>query len=172
MRLRNARVGLIAAVLLVTTSCVSRPFHVTGVAGSALKAYESPMPPSVLGLTISPEDVTDPIKHFRPTYVDAVSVVGLRTPDSTLQATLQVSHFVPKSNPSDRNFQHTLLAGIGGSEPQAMRLGSLDVYKTTATDQQLYVWFRKRVFYILAARNDFPQQRRLLRDVVDMTATA
>lgn len=125
------------------------------------------LPNELLGLEVTPEDISGTVASEQRSYVEATSLYSLRA-DELLQATLQVSRFNENADAKDAGFRRSLLSQIGGSRPRAVRVGKDEVYLTSGTKQQLAIWFRGEHLLILATREDFPRPKTLLRRALEV----
>ncbi len=123
------------------------------------------LPSEVLGLQVKREDVSETTSQARNSYVDRVAMYSLRAGD-LLQATLQGTRFNDEADWDNARFRRSVVATIGGSSPQAVRLGRDTVWLTTGTRQQLAVWFRGRHLMVLSTREEYPTPRTLLREAL------
>jgi hypothetical protein len=165
MRRTLAGVALATAGLLVA-ACGSPSS--SGVSGKAIKPLAASAVPATLGdLEVHSEGVQNLIASTKDTYVTAVGLYSLRQ-DNLVKATLQVSRLTDKFDyRSDK--QRALLADkIGGARSDPHRVGSDIVYLTQGLRQQISVWFRSRYLFVLSVREDYPGQRSLLRDALDV----
>jgi hypothetical protein len=161
----EARRALAACALLALAACGGRS-DAKGTAGNRIGAIgERVLPAKVLGLDVRAENVADAVTHSRFSYVDALSLFGLRS-GSLLQATLQVSRFNSDARPSSATFRSTIVEQYSGSTPKEVVLASVPVFLSTGTQQKVAMWFRGRYFYVLSVRDDFAHPRTLLRELM------
>jgi hypothetical protein len=125
------------------------------------------VPTKVLDLTVASEDVHEALSQVSRSYLDATSVYSFRSAD-LLQATLQLSRFIASSRYQSPKFQATLVNQIGSTQASHVRVGDRDVYLTAGNQQRIAVWFRGRYMFVLATREDFPQPRTLLRQLLQV----
>jgi hypothetical protein len=160
---RWAAVAL-SCLLGVLASACGRASATGAVPGAAIQPVPgNPVGAGLVGLTASSEDVAPQVHGVPLSWLDELSLYGLRTPDHLLEATLQVARFAPASRYRDTKFQQSLVNGIGGSAPRQIRVAGMVVYLTTATRQQLAIWTRGRWLFVLAIREDYAHPRALLR---------
>jgi hypothetical protein len=157
------KVLLAGAVLaLATIACGSG-----GIAQSGAKSpAQVSLPSQVLGLRVQPEDIASKLTSIKRPYVDAVAVYSLRDGD-LLKASLQMNRFNGAARPKDSNFIGSIVSTIGGAASQQYRVSTEDVYVTTASDQEIFVWFRGSGMFVLAVQKSFPFPRTLLRRLLD-----
>lgn len=160
--------GAIAAALMIALSaCGGQPAATLGMAGTDVEPLpDDLLPAEVLGLSVAPEDVTETVAQVEATYVEALSVYSFRR-DKLLQATLQVSRFGDDAADTDE-FRQSVVAQVGGASPKRLRAGDEIVYLTSGTNQNLWIWFRDRHFFVLAVREDFLRPRALLRNALEV----
>jgi hypothetical protein len=126
------------------------------------------LPPQFAGLNVTPEDVSALEKKVAKTsYVSSTRLWGLRAGDR-LKATLQVSTFVPDSDPTNEKFQRTIVALIAESSWRPRMLEGTRVYVTAANQQPEYIWFRDSSLFVLAVAVDHPAPRSILRQALEL----
>lgn len=126
------------------------------------------LPTRLLGLTVRREDMSEPLEQVARSYAEAVGLFGLRDEADVLQATLQVTRLNEDADVDDDGFRSQLLAQIGGSLPREVRVGGAQVYLARGTRQALSVWFRGRVLFVLATREQYETPRALLREALEL----
>jgi hypothetical protein len=160
---------LLAFTFAASAACGGAPeADLSGVAGAKAGVLILPsVPPTVLGLNVKTENVSESVKQIDRLYVDEVGVYSLRK-GKLLQATWQVSRFLDSAAYQKPSFRTTLVQGVGLTAPRTVRLGDQTVYLTNGASQQLAVWFTGRYFCVLAIRQDYPTPKALLRNVLEV----
>lgn len=139
-----------------------------GFAGTEITELDaSLLPPAVLGLEVTVEDVEDRIERVADTYVERLSLFAFRR-DDLLMATLQVSELGGPARVEDPAFRRQVVNLIGGSTPREVRLGDTAVWLTTGTNQRLQSWFNGDHFFVLSIRSDYERPRALLRELLEV----
>jgi hypothetical protein len=139
--------------------------------GRAIKALELPgVPPDLLGLKLTREDVSATTERVNLAFVDSVALYSLRNDKDLVQATLQVSHFTEEARTGESSFRQAVVNQIGSAQPRAFRLGGETVYLTTGTKQSIAVWFKGDHLFVLASRADYDTPRTLLRKALELQA--
>lgn len=162
------RVSAVVAVAITVALGACGSSTGSGSAAPRIRPLPSDLVPSkVLDLTVAQEDVHEALNQVSRTYLDATSVYSFRSAD-LLQATLQLSRFIAASKYTSTKFQQTLVAQIGSTSPTQVQVGDRTVYLTAGNQQRIAVWFRGRYMFVLATREDFPQPRTLLRDLLEV----
>lgn len=156
----------LAVAMVVTAGACGRSSASRDSSGHIGSLSSTLVPSTVLDLDVKQEDVHGALASVRRTYLDATSVFSFRTSD-LLQATLQVSRFIPSSRYRSKKFQAALVNQIGSTAPTLVRVGGTDVYLTAGNQQRIAVWFHGRYMYVLATREDFSSPRSLLRHLVE-----
>ncbi len=134
--------------------------------GRAVKTLDvAHLPADLLGLKVTPENVSADLARVPRAFVDALSLYSMRR-DDLVMATLQVSRFNPGADAAAETFRRTVVNQIGATAPRPVRLGADTVYLTTGTKQSIAVWFRGRYLFVLATRADYDQPRTLLRQAL------
>lgn len=138
------------------------------VGGSGtVKAPVISMPTQILGLRVTPEDVSKQIKSVQRRYVDSVGLFGLREGE-LLRGTLQVSRFNRLAENDREDFRRSVIGLVGGSSPLVISVEGKQVYFTTASDQKTFVWFDGQGLFLLSVHQDFEFPLTLLRRVIDL----
>src|SRR5207302_11131642 len=106
----------------------------------------------------------------RRSYVQATSMFSFRK-ENLLEATLQVSRFLGSAQYQSQPFRDRLVAGVGGVQATLVRVGSDNVYLTSANQQRIAVWFKGPYVFILSTREDFGQPRALMRQLLGVNPT-
>ena len=165
------RVRVFLAACVVVAGCASHSGHLNlgGTAGSKIShAADVVVPTTVLGLTVSQEDVAKTLEDTRRSYVDSLVMYGLRS-DNLLEATLQVSRFDPGTKFTTDRFQQEVVDQVGSSpSPPVANVGGTKVFLTSGNRQDIAVWFRGPYLFILASRQDFAFPRALLRALLQV----
>lgn len=123
------------------------------------------LPPRLVGLDVTVEDVSSTIERSRRAFVDQLSLYSLRT-DDKLMATVQVSRANDPGEKNVQRFRDSVIGQIGSSQPRSMVVGGQTVYITTGTKQRIAFWFKERFLFVLATRDEFTQRRTLLRELL------
>lgn len=165
---RLARIAPVAvAVAILVSGCGggSNP-ELKGTNGSAIAAAANvTVPPTVLGLTLSSENVAQTVASTPRTYVDSLVLYGLRQ-DNLLEATFQVARFNPGNVYTRQQFRLEMVDQIGSALPVTLDVAGTTVYLTEGNRQRIYVWFANRFFFVLACRQDYQTPRSLLRQLL------
>jgi hypothetical protein len=176
MRRGTRRALVVAAALaLLATGCTD---DVTPASSGALgkgkiaQLDAAAIPATIGGLAVTREDLGARIEQIDKSYAEAAALYGLRTPDQTLQATLQVTRLTAKSRFKDPKFLAELRGKIGSGVNVTTHLGDQVVYLQSGTNQRLAIWSRDRYLFVLATRNDYGRSRTLLRTALDLQPTA
>jgi hypothetical protein len=125
-------------------------------------------PTQFLDLSVQLEAVKA-LKSQKRAFVDGLAMFSLRR-DELLQATLQVSRFSKEAKVTSGRFRNSVVAQIGSTTPQALRMGEDTVFLTAGRRQSVAVWFKDRYLFILSTRDDYAQPRSLLRTVLEAGA--
>ena len=167
--MKRSAVGLVAAALLIG-ACGGGHKALQGTNGKQIShAADVPVPSSVLGLTVSTEDIAKTTQAAQRAYVDSVAMYGLRS-SNLLQATLQISRFVAGAKYRTDKFRIAIVDQIGNAAPVTLDVADQTVYLTSGNRQRLYVWYKGDDFYVLAVRQDYAQPRALLRKLLEVPA--
>jgi len=168
LRLRLRGFGAVVAAAVALAGCARSDASVEPTPGQAVTAVEiSSLPADLLGLRITPEDVSEELAEVPSAFIDRLSLFSLRK-DDLVMATLQVSRFSPGADVEQETFRQTVVNQIGSTAPRAVRLGGETVYLTTGTKQSIGVWFKGRHLFVLATRGDYEQPRTLLRQALEI----
>jgi hypothetical protein len=160
---------VVFALAAGTAACGDDPARDLGAEGNEIDQLSADVVPSdLLGLKATQEDMTSSLEGSSGSYVDGVGLWAYRTEDDLLQATLQVSEFIPDAEYRTARFRLGLVNKIGGSRPRPVRLGDDTVYLTTGSKQQIAVWFRGDRLFVLSTREDFTKPRTLLREALEI----
>jgi hypothetical protein len=153
-------------VALVSASC-------GGSESSA--ATSTPRPPAaielptvMLGLNVGREDIASRVTQSEQPYVDSVGLFAFRRGKDVLEATLQVSRFTPEARPESADFRGSIISRIGGASPRQIRIGEQRLFLTSGRNQIVFIWFKKRGFFVLTVRRDYAFPRTLARRLIDM----
>lgn len=155
------------AFLLVAVACGD---------GEAAERSVSPPPPArvqlpsmLLGLTVEPADIEERLEGAEAPFVDSVGLFTLRDEDDDrLRATLQVSRFTPEARPETEEFRQSIIGGIGQTVPRQVPVGEEQVFVTTGRNQNVFIWFRERGFFVLTVAREYRFPRTLLRRVLEL----
>lgn len=127
------------------------------------------LPSLVLGLTMEPEDIDASLAQgAEQPFVDSVGLFAFREREDLLQATLQVSRFTDEARPEDGTFRGAIVSRIGGTNPRKVRVGDQELFVTTGRNQNVFIWFEEKGFFVLTVRNDYPFPRTLLRRILGL----
>jgi hypothetical protein len=127
------------------------------------------LPSKLLGLTVLPEDISSSLKQKgQQPYVDSVGLFAFREGKDLLQATLEAARFTPQARPESSQFRGSIVSRVGGTSPRVVRMGSQSVFLTSGRNQVVFLWFKKRGFFVLTVRREFPFPRTILRKLLDM----
>lgn len=161
----TSRLRRLAALgLLILATCASRE----ALWRTEVRPLEISFPDEILGLAVTREDVSETIASDRGAhYVDEAALFGLRKGES-LQATLQVSKLGSRARPEQEEFRRSMVALMGSTTPQALKLGEERVFRTTGNQQHVFGWFRAKGFFVLTVHRDYPRPRELVRTVVEL----
>jgi len=158
--------GAVLAAALALAGCARSEASVAPTPGRAVKTLDiAHLPADLLGLKLTPENVSADLARVPRAFVDALSLYSLRR-DDLVMATLQVSRFNAGADVAADTFRRTVVNQIGATAPRPVRLGTDTVYLTTGTKQSIDVWFRGRYLFVLATRADYDQPRTLLRQAL------
>ncbi len=165
---RRLLVAALAAAALAGSACGGNADATQGRHGDDVDQLgDDLVPTDMMGLEVTKEDMSETISHTERTYLDAVGLYAVREGD-LVKATLQVSRFNDEADYDDGGFRRALVNQIGGTNPRLVRLGDDQVFLTTGTKQQLFVWFEDEHMFVLAIRDDFERPRGLLRAALEV----
>jgi hypothetical protein len=153
-------------VALVLGACSSPRTASPGTVAGDVPAPVVSLPKQLLGLEIVAENVDAKLEGIRGSYLDGVGLYSFRQSDELLRATLQVGRFNAVAEPDEARFRNQVIAGLGSTVPEELRLGKERVYLTSGNEQNIFAWFDDEGFYVLSVRNDYPFPRTLLRRLV------
>ena len=140
--------------------------NLKGTAGAKIShAADVAVPSTVLGLSVTQEDVSKSLANAQRSYIESLVMYGMRA-DSLLQATFQVSRFNPGTKYTADKFQLALVDQIGTATPFTATVGGTRVFLTSGNRQNISVWFKGPYFFVLATRQDFGSPRALLRELI------
>jgi len=117
---------------------------------------------------VEQEDVGEELDDVERPYVDSVAVFSLREADDLLQATLQVSRFNSRARPDDAGFRGSIVSTVGSTRPREIVVGGRTVSVTSASSQDVFVWFTETGLFVLSISKDFPFPRTLLRGALGL----
>lgn len=174
-RRRRALGGVLAAVLVVSAACGGGGDDAAGDLPDVLPLSDSPLPGRVLGLVVDREDIAGKLADVGRAYVTEVGLFSLREEgpepgpdDDILQATVQYSRLAPDVDASDPVFQQAIVNQVGTRTPRPLRMGDTTVYLVGDARRGIAVFFTGDAFVVVATREGFPQQRSLLRELVEL----
>ena len=158
-----------AAVVIAALAGACGGSASAGVRGKDIKQLgESVVPSPFGGLNVTREDVSELLdqNQDRRSFVSAIGLYGLRN-GPRLEATLEVSKLVPgKVDKSE--LRSSIVSQVGGTRVQQFRMGDQVVYRTSARNQSITVWFQPRYMFVLSVRDTYPRARGLLRDALEL----
>ncbi len=125
------------------------------------------IPQQVLGLTTQVEDVNDKLAGARRPYIDSIGLFSFREKE-LVRATFQVSRFNRLANPKSQSFRDSVISLLGTTQPQRVEVGDHTIYVTTGNEQNIFVWFEGRGFFVLTTHRDYEFPRTLLRRLLDL----
>jgi hypothetical protein len=125
------------------------------------------LPSRLLGLKVTNEDISSSLQQNQQAFIDSVGLFAFRRSKDVLEATMQVSRFSPGARPEASNFRGSIISRIGGTNPRVVRVGKQSLYLTSGRDQVVFVWFKKRGFFVLTVRRDYAFPRTLLRRILE-----
>ena len=125
------------------------------------------LPGSLAGLTVAAEDVGEQLADVRRSYVAAAGFYSLREGE-LLQGTIQVTQLNDEADASDERFQRAIVTQIGSAEPREFRMGTENVFLTSATKQIVAVFFEGDNVVVLSTREGFDRPRTLLREALEL----
>jgi hypothetical protein len=151
-----------------TAGCASSSAAALAHHGGPTEVRADLVPKVFVGLNANLEDVATLEKEAGKTsYLAHTRLWALRQGDR-LRATLQVSTFVPNSNPDDHAFQDTLVSQIAEASWRSRMLGGLRVFVTSANHQPMYIWIKDDVLFVLSIAAGFPSPRAALRQTMGL----
>lgn len=126
----------------------------------------------LLGLAVESADVRERIEEAEAPFVDSVGLFVLRDEDDDrLRATLQISRFTPEARPETEEFRGSIIGRIGQTAPRRIPVGDEEVFVTTGRNQNVFIWFRDRGFFVLTVAREYRFPRTLLRRVLELELT-
>jgi hypothetical protein len=163
------RIVLVFAALALVAGCSDGKPAAKAAAPSAApkKGATLSLPSQILGLQVHAEDIGSQLARVKQLYLDSVGLFSFREKDDLLRATLQVSRFNELAEPDVPKFRNSVVANLGSTVPQELRVGEAHVWLTTGNQQLIFVWFQRRSFMVLSIRGDYPFPRTLLRKLLD-----
>jgi hypothetical protein len=152
---------------VLTASC--------GGGGNADAAASTAQPPPVLrlpskmlGLNVKAEDIKSEVDTTQQPFIDSVGLFAFRERADLLDATLEVARFTRQAQERSSDFRGSIVSRIGGTNPLLVRFGNQPVYLTSGRNQIVFIWFKKRDFFVLTVRRDFPFPRTLTRKIINL----
>lgn len=127
------------------------------------------LPSKLLGLDVKEEDISSDVKRIRDSYLDSVALFGFRK-KKLLRGTLEVGHFNSLARLGSADFRARIVAQVGSTVPQELRLGRMPVFMSAGDQQYSFLWFSGRWMYVLTLRRDYPFVRTMLRRLVEESA--
>lgn len=160
MRRRAARTLLGALILaMVAAGCSAG-----GIRAGGDDAPRVRIPGQILGLTVTPEDISGRVEDVDRSYLNSVGMFSFRD-DDLLRATLQVGRFNSAGRLRDNpeQFRSAIISLLGTEAPQELRVGDTQVFSTSGNEQIVYVWFDGSAMFVLSVHREFEFPRTLLR---------
>lgn len=163
------RAAAVAALLGMLASCSTGGVTAASPSPSPVVSASVSLPTQILGLRLTQEDIGKRLKDVGGSYLDSVSLLGLREQNKakTLRAALEVGHFNALARPESPTFRSRIVAQIGTSVPQSLRLADREVFMSAGQLQYTFMWFSNRWMYMLTVRRDYPFVRTLVRRLVE-----
>lgn len=160
--------GGVSIVLLISSAAC-------GGDGNAAEQVASPPPPArvqlpsmMLGLRVEQANVEERLVGTEAPYIDSVGLFTLRDEDDDrLRATFQVSRFTVEARPEAEAFRNSVIGRIGQTSPRRVRVGEEEVFVTTGRNQNVFIWFRERGFFVLTVAREYQFPRTLLRRILE-----
>ena len=157
-------VPIAVAILGSFAACGSSP---QPVGRGQVQAAGVVLPSQVLGLSVAPEDVEKLFGEARRPFIESIGLFSMRE-DDLVRATMQIGKFNRAARPSNSEFRQAIIGRIGTSRPQQIVVGDTTVWVSSGTDQVIFVWFKKRGFYVLTTHGDYEFPRTLLRRMITL----
>jgi len=169
--IRRRTVVPIAGLCLValTAGACSANKEATAAPAASVKPPVITLPSKLLGLDVSSQDITKRLQEQgdQP-YIDSVGLFAFREGKDLLDATLQVARFTKDADAESSRFRGSIVARIGGANPQNVHVGEQEVFLTSGRNQVVFLWFKKRGFFVLTVRRTYLFPRTILRRLIDM----
>jgi hypothetical protein len=160
--------GVTVVVAASLLGACGQPGTPVGTGGRQIETMDpSVLPPDILDLTVTPEDISSSLARVERTYVSQAGFFSMRR-DDQVQATVQVLRFNKEARLDQAGFRDTLVGNIGGATPQIGRLGDKQVYFIRGIQQNLSVFFEGQSLVVLSVRDEYEQPRNLLRAVLEL----
>lgn len=161
--------GVCIALLVAGAACGSDG----EAAGEELSSPPPParvqLPSVLLGLRVEGADVEPRLAEAEAPYIDSVGLFTFRDEDDDrLRATLQVSRFTAEANPESEAFRNSIIGRIGQTAPRRVPVGEEQIFITSGRNQNVFIWFRERGFFVLTVVREYPFPRTLLRRVIGL----
>lgn len=160
-----------ALFLVVLSSCGSSggPDVVGAVTGGGkVSQRQITLPSQILGLQVKAEDLTKQnLAQIKRPYLDNVGLFSLREGE-LVRATFQVSSFNAIARPDSGDFRASIIGLLGSSKPERVRVQEETVYVTTGNEQNIFVWFKGKGFFVLTAHSQYEFPRTLLRRIIEV----
>lgn len=155
--------------MVLMTSSISCGQQASGeLAPTPVKAINLDLPPEVLGLTVTKEDLQETLATKEGAYwVEVVGLFSMREGD-LMRAALQASLFRGDAPVNSDQFRRSVVGLIGGSTPQGIKVGKQSLYMMRGNQQILFVWFEGRGFFVLTTHYEYQQSRTLLRTLLEL----
>ncbi len=156
---------MLTAMLFLSGACTQKA---PALKKEAVKPLTVDLPPDILGLRVTQEDVAEELASKVGTfYVDGLALFSLREEEKA-RATLQISVFKESADYKASRFQQSVISLSGASAPEKLKVGDATVYSTTGNQQTVYIWFRGKTFYVLTIHVEYEQPKTLVRTVVGL----
>lgn len=163
----KGRVVPVAASIAVLTMVACGGKRGVEAASPKVETAGISLPRQLLGLQVGAEDVSKKLALAKRPYIDSVGLFSFREND-LVRATFQVSRFNRLANPGSSSFRSSIIGLVGSSQPQQVRVGDTIVYVTTGNEQNIYVWFEGRGFFVLTSHREYEFPRTLLRRLLEL----
>ena len=166
--MRRAATQTVVATLLLAALVACSQEAAGELAPTAVEVVDLDLPPDLLGLTVTKEDVTETLAEREGAYwVEVVGLFSMREGD-LMRAALQVSRFRGDTPVQSEQFKRSVIGLIGGSAPQKIKVGTKHLDMTRGNQQLVFVWFEGNGFFVLTTHSDYQQSRTLLRTLIEM----
>lgn len=156
--------GLLCLIVLVGCGGSEAPAEAGRVSPPEIQ-----LPSQMVGLTVGRENIESSLAQGADQpFVDSVGLFAFRERDDLLQATLQISRFTDEARPEDGTFRGAIVSRIGGTNPRRVRVGGQQIFVTTGRNQNVFIWFERKGFFVLTVRSDYTFPRTMLRRILNL----